>query len=162
MEPLKDFFSTCCDNIIEVISNIIAPFISLVEIACSIASWIIFLNYFISYSKKNITGYEYYNNYVFVFEGSGPRERVFDTDCEYIKNESIGHNLILYLKHFPKNILVIFGSIWLLADIIVIGILIIYFLLKLKKVEINQRKRVNINALKLIFDFAIPLVMIPI
>jgi len=149
-------------NCIELISNSIAPFVPLIEIGCSIASWIIFLLLLLTYSQNNITGYEYYNNNVFVFQGSDPRERVSGPDCEYVASEDIGKQIISYLKYFSKTFLVVIGIIWLVLAGIIIIILSVYYLLKLKKVEINQRKRVYFDGIKLIFDFVIPLVMIPV
>jgi len=119
-------FTNCCRDLIEIIAYLIAPFVEIVEIACNITSWIIFLIYLISYSQKDITGYEYYNNNIFVFEGSDPRERVSELDCEYIEKESTGNSLVSYLNYFSKEFLVAIGIVWLIFAGIFIVFLIIY------------------------------------
>jgi len=149
-------------NCIESISNITGSFIPLVEIGCSTVSWTIFMIYLKYYYLKDITGYEYYNNYVFVFQGSGPREWVSDPDCEYVEKESIGNNLVSYLNYFSKSFLVTIGIIWIIIAGIFIVFLGIYFLFDCAKFEINKRRKVYFNGMKLIFDFVIPLVMTPI
>jgi len=56
----------------------------------------------------------------------------------------------------------VIGSVWLFVAGIFIVFLIIYFLLPFKKVEVNKLRKNYFNGMKLIFDFAVPPLMIPI
>jgi len=87
MSLFKDCWSNLLDNPLDFISNYIAPISALVEIGSTLGTWIVFLLYFISYTEMDISGYEFYDHKVFVFQGSGPRVRVSDPYCEYVENE---------------------------------------------------------------------------
>lgn len=162
MSFLRDCVNSCSwENILDLISNSCAHVFALVDICCCIAKWVLFLVYFISYAEKDITGYEYYDNKVFIFQGNKPRERISDSDCKYADQEA-GKLIIKNYEYSPRYLLITFGSIWLFIAIIFIGYLIYYEIRKINKKKINKQRKIYFNGLKLIFDFFFPLIMIPI